>query len=273
MTQPDVPKIELRGVSHWFQTRGDRGPVHALDDVDLEIAGDDFVVIVGPSGCGKSTLLRCVAGLEIPTSGVVRCDGVQVRGPGRERGVVFQDAALLPWRTVWRNIAHGLEIAKVPKAEREERVRALVDLVGLSGFERSYPHELSGGMRQRVGVARTWANDPDVILMDEPFAAVDAQTRLTLQQELVRITSDFRKATIFITHSVEEAIFLGDRVIVMSQRPGRIKEDVRIPVPRRERTVEALDTNPVFIEARAQILQSVRAEVLASAKSAAGTAA
>ena len=164
--------------------------MQATDYVDLTIRAGEFVTLVGPSGCGKTTLLKAIAGFIRPTEGTIACDGKPVRGPGRERGVVFQELAILPWRTVRRNIGHGLEIAGMPRAEREQRVQRLIDLTGLTGFEERYPHELSGGMRQRVAVARTWAADPDVILMDEPFAAVDAMTRLTLQEELARLCDD-----------------------------------------------------------------------------------
>jgi NitT/TauT family transport system ATP-binding protein len=178
----------------------------------------------------------------------------------RDRGVVFQELAILPWRTVRRNIAHGLEIQRMPKHERGERVAYFVGLMGLSGFEDKYPHELSGGMKQRVAVARTWAANPRVILMDEPFAAVDAQTRLTLQEELLRISTMSSNSIMFITHNVDEAVFLGDRVVVMTKRPGRIKAVVPVPVPRQERTVEAM-ADPRFVSLTDQVLQLVRGEV------------
>ena len=178
-------KIVVSGFRHFFQS--DSGPVQATGEIDVTIREGEVVTLVGPSGCGKTTLLKAIAGFIMPTEGQILCDGKPVRGPGRERGVVFQELAILPWRTVRRNIAHGLEIARVGKAEREQTVERLIGLMGLVGFEDRYPHELSGGMRQRVAVARTWAADPDVILMDEPFAAVDAMTRLTLQEELGRL--------------------------------------------------------------------------------------
>ena len=169
-------KISVSGFRHFFQTED--GPVQATGQIDLSIRQGEFVTLVGPSGCGKTTLLKAIAGFIRPSEGTILCDGVPVTGPGRERGVVFQELAILPWRTVRRNIAHGLEIARVPRAEREQTVARLIALMGLAGFEDRYPHELSGGMRQRVAVARTWAADPEIILMDEPFAAVDAMTRL-----------------------------------------------------------------------------------------------
>jgi len=220
-------KIVVSGFRHVFATAD--GPVEATDRVDLTIGAGEVVTLVGPSGCGKTTLLKALAGFIKPTEGTILCDDKPVRGPGRDRGVVFQELAILPWRTVRRNIAHGLEIARVPREVRERTVKDLIELTGLVGFEDRYPHELSGGMRQRVAVARTWAADPDVILMDEPFAAVDAMTRLTLQEELARLTAATRKTVLFITHSVDEAVFLADRVLVMSRRPGRIKAEIPVP--------------------------------------------
>lgn len=220
-------KIEVSGFRHFFQSEA--GPVQATGKIDLSIRPGEFVTLVGPSGCGKTTLLKAIAGFITPSEGSIVCDGKPVRGPGRDRGVVFQELAILPWRTVRRNIAHGLEIARVPKPERDATVARLVGLMGLGGFEDRYPHELSGGMRQRVAVARTWAADPEVILMDEPFAAVDAMTRLTLQEELGRLCAATRKTVFFITHSVEEAVFLADRVLVMTKRPGTIKAELEVP--------------------------------------------
>jgi NitT/TauT family transport system ATP-binding protein len=222
-----VDKIVVSGFRHVFATAD--GPVQATETVDLTIRAGEFVTLVGPSGCGKTTLLKAIAGFLRPTEGAIACDGKLVQGPGRERGVVFQELAILPWRTVRRNIGHGLEIAGVPRPERDASVRRLIDLTGLAGFEERYPHELSGGMRQRVAVARTWAADPDVILMDEPFAAVDAMTRLTLQEELGRLCAATSKTVFFITHSVDEAVFLGDRILVMTKRPGRIKAEIAVP--------------------------------------------
>lgn len=252
--------IVVKNVSHWFASRG-REPVQALDDVSLTIDVGEFVTIVGPSGCGKSTLLKVIAGLTRPTSGVATFQGRPIDGPSPERGVVFQELALLPWRTVRRNIGHGLEIAGVRKPVREQRVAELIQTIGLTGFEDHYPHELSGGMRQRVAVARTWATDPTAILMDEPFGAVDAQTRLSLQQELLSMAAGSRKAILFITHSVEEAVFLGDRVVVMSRRPGVIKEDVRIDRARDQRTLEEFLADPEIHEIQSHIMRAVREEV------------
>jgi NitT/TauT family transport system ATP-binding protein len=252
-------KIVVTGFRHVFETAD--GPVQATGTVDLSIRRGEFVTLVGPSGCGKTTLLRAIAGFITPTEGVITCDGKPVRGPGRDRGVVFQELAILPWRTVRRNIGHGLEIARVPRAEREATIARLVALTGLSGFEHRYPHELSGGMKQRVAVARTWAADPDVILMDEPFAAVDAMTRLTLQEELARLCAATRKTVFFITHSVDEAVFLGDRVLVMTRRPGVIKTE--LTVPRRQpggRDWETFTADPEMQGIAEQVLKLVREE-------------
>jgi NitT/TauT family transport system ATP-binding protein len=262
MTTPN--KIVVSGFRHFFDTAD--GPVQATDYVELTIRAGEFVVLVGPSGCGKTTLLKAIAGFIRPSEGTIECDGKPVRGPGRERGVVFQELAILPWRTVRRNIGHGLEIIGMPRAEREQRVQRLIDLTGLTGFEQRYPHELSGGMRQRVAVARTWAADPDVILMDEPFAAVDAMTRLTLQEELARLCAATRKTVFFITHSVDEAVFLGDRVLVMTRRPGRIKREIAV-APRDDggRNWETFKARPDMQEIVEQVLLLVREERGASA--------
>jgi NitT/TauT family transport system ATP-binding protein len=252
-------KIVVSGFRHFFDTAD--GPVQATGVVDLAIRAGEFVTLVGPSGCGKTTLLKAIAGFIKPTEGTIFCDGKKVSGPGRDRGVVFQELAILPWRTVRRNIGHGLEIARVPRAERERAVARLIGLTGLAGFEDRYPHELSGGMKQRVAVARTWAADPDVILMDEPFAAVDAMTRLTLQEELARLCAATSKTVFFITHSVDEAVFLGDRVLVMTRRPGEIK--ARIDIPRRApggRDWESFTADPEMQGIAEQVLKLVRAE-------------
>jgi NitT/TauT family transport system ATP-binding protein len=252
-------KIEVSGFRHFFQSEG--GPVQATGVIDLTIKAGEFVTLVGPSGCGKTTLLKAIAGFITPSEGRIVCDGKPVTGPGRDRGVVFQELAILPWRTVRRNIAHGLEIARVPKAQRDATVDRLVGLMGLGGFEDRYPHELSGGMRQRVAVARTWAADPEVILMDEPFAAVDAMTRLTLQEELGRLCVATRKTVFFITHSVDEAVFLADRVLVMTRRPGVIK--AVLEVPRSEaggRDWDSFTSDPVMQKIAGDVMHLVHAE-------------
>jgi NitT/TauT family transport system ATP-binding protein len=243
--------------------------VQATDHVDLTIRAGEFVTLVGPSGCGKTTLLKALAGFIRPTEGIILCDGKPVRSPGRERGVVFQELAILPWRTVRRNIGHGLEIARVPRDVREATVKRLIELTGLAGFEDRYPHELSGGMRQRVAVARTWAADPDVILMDEPFAAVDAMTRLTLQEELVRLCAATAKTVFFITHSVDEAVFLADRVLVMTRRPGRIKAVIDVPGRLGGRDWESFKVDKGVQGIVEQVLRLVREERGAAAPPAA----
>jgi NitT/TauT family transport system ATP-binding protein len=226
-----MARIEVHDVTKRFVAR--QGEVVALDRISLAVPAGELVSILGPSGCGKSTLLFIIAGLESPTEGEVRCGGRPVLGPGRERNVVFQEYALFPWRTVLGNVAIGLE-GHLVRAEVEERARAYLDLVGLGGFALHYPHQLSGGMKQRVALARSLAMQPQVLLMDEPFAAVDAQTREGLQQELLRIWDQTRMTVLFVTHSIEEAVYLAQRVVVMTPRPGRVKAliDVDAGYPR-----------------------------------------
>ena len=213
-----------------FTSRGRR--LVALQNVDLDIAPGELFVIVGPSGCGKTTLLRILQGLAAPTRGRILVGGKPVTGPGTDRGFVFQQDALYPWRNVLRNVGFGLELQGVAKAEARVRARAMIDLVGLNGFESHYPHELSGGMRQRVNLARALAIEPAILLMDEPFAALDALTRETMQHELLRIAAAAGTTVIFITHQVDESVFLGDRVAVFATRPGRLQEIIPIDLPR-----------------------------------------
>ncbi len=260
--QAAPPTISVEGLSHSFTDPQTRKTVHALDDVNLEILPGDFVTVVGPSGCGKTTLLNILAGFIRPSAGKAFVNGRAIERPGADRGVVFQELAILPWRTVYRNIAHGLEIQGVAKPEIDERVNRMTSLVGLEGFEGHYPHQLSGGMRQRVAVARTWVSDPEIILMDEPFAAVDAMTRLTLQEELNDLTVRTGKTVFFITHSVEEAVFLGDRVMALSARPGRIKEEVHVPVPRAERSWERMSHDEALQDTVEHVLSLVRGEAV-----------
>jgi NitT/TauT family transport system ATP-binding protein len=227
-----TPKLEVRGLSKWFGTQ-DGGAVEALRAVDLTIEAGEFVSIVGASGSGKTTLLRIVDGLEAPTSGSVLVDGATTSGPGPDRGFVFQQDSLLPWRTVLENVAFGLKLQRQPRGLRQERARQLLQMVGLAEFAQRYPHELSGGMRQRVNLARALAIDPEVLLMDEPFAALDAQTRELMQAELLKVWDQAqRKTVLFVTHQIDEAVFLADRVIVLTVRPGRIKEVVPVHFPR-----------------------------------------
>jgi ABC-type nitrate/sulfonate/bicarbonate transport system ATPase subunit len=209
-----------------------QGAVIALRDVDLSIGAGEFVCVVGPSGCGKTTLLNILAGFESPTSGLVEAFGKPVRGPGADRTLMFQDYALFPWLSVAGNIRYGLTRRKIPKQQAQEIIDRYVDLIDLRGFEKKYPHQLSGGMRQRVALARALAVNPDILLMDEPFAALDSFTRERMQEELVRIWQQERKAVLFITHNIDEAIKLGDRIVVMSPRPGRISEIIEVDAPR-----------------------------------------
>jgi NitT/TauT family transport system ATP-binding protein len=211
----------------------------ALEDFSLEIDDGEFVAIVGPSGCGKSTLLDIISGLVKPASGEIRIDGNIVTGPALDRGFIMQGYALFPWRTTLKNVEYGLEVKHIQKKERRAICRKYIDLVGLNGFEDRYPNELSGGMRQRVAIARALAYDPGVLLMDEPFAAVDAQTRETLQEELIRIWEKTGKTIIFITHSIEEAVLLADRVVVMTSNPGTIKKILKIDL-HRPRTADSM---------------------------------
>jgi NitT/TauT family transport system ATP-binding protein len=230
-------EAKLRAVDvtiHYWIERSAR-PFLAVDRATLEISPGEFVSIVGPSGCGKTTFLNAVDGLLPITSGSLELNGQAIHRPGPDRAMVFQQPSLLPWRTVLGNVVYGLEMqGRTSKAERAERARALIHLVGLDGFEQAYPTELSGGMQQRVNLARALATDPDVLLLDEPFAALDAQTREFMQSELLRIWGDTRKTALFITHDIKEAVYLADRVMVFSKRPGRVKAcvDVELPRPR-----------------------------------------
>ena len=230
----------------------------AVEGLALDVAVNEFLCVLGPSGCGKSTLLAAIAGFLRPTGGTIVMDGKRVEGPSAERGVVFQEYALLPWMNVLDNAALGLKLRGVARDERHATARRYLAIANLHNVEHKYPHELSGGMKQRVAVARTLANSPEVMLMDEPFAAVDAQTRMTLQEELGRIAMQSKLTVIFITHSVEEAIFLGDRVAVMTPGPGRIRTIVRVPFAREMRTWAALNTDPAFAALREQLLGLVR---------------
>ena len=234
----------MRGLRKQFTDIARQEELVALDGIDLEIGDDEFLTVLGPSGCGKTTLLNIVAGFEGATGGEVQVDGEAILKPGPDRGVVFQEYALFPWLTVAQNIEFGLRERGVPKAQRRARVRQQIASVGLSGFEQRYPQELSGGMRQRVALARVLVNHPRILLMDEPFAALDAQTRTIMQQELLRVWSAERRTAIFITHNIEEAILLGDRVVVMTARPGRVKDIVAVDLPR-PRDVTSTEFNEI----------------------------
>lgn len=256
--------IVFDGVGKTFAARAGRGQpaeeTTALDDINLQVRSGELAVVVGPSGSGKSTLLDLLAGLSSPTSGEVRLDGTPITGPGLNRGVVFQQYALLPWRTAQGNVEFGLETRKTPKSQRRERAREYLDLVGLAGSQDRYPHELSGGMKQRVAIARSLAFDPDVLLMDEPFAALDAQTRETLQDELLRLWRSTGKTIVFITHGIDEAVYLGQRVAVLTSRPGRLKDVVDVDLGDRD-TNDDLRSSPEFAEHRHRIWSLLRSEV------------
>lgn len=265
-----VPKISLRNIGKQFTVRpGKDNPegsiLTALDGVTLDVAPGEFITLVGPSGSGKTTLLDLLAGLTKPDAGEVLVDGKAVAGPGRDRAVVFQQYALFPWRTAASNVAFGLEDPgaggkRLNRRERLERAREYLDLVGLAGFEDRYPHELSGGMKQRVAIARSFAYEPDILLMDEPFAALDAQTREQLQEELLRIWRTTGKTIIFITHSIEEAVYLGQRVAVLSSRPGRLKQVVDIDLGERTRDGD-VRSEGAFVEHRHTIWSLLHGEV------------
>ena len=249
--------IEHLSKRYWFE-REDR-EVLAVSDVSLAVEDGEFLAIVGPSGCGKTTLLNIVAGLLPYEDGVVSIDGKQVKGPGVDRAVVFQHSALLPWRTIAGNVRYGMEMQRrFDEATMRQRADHFVKMVGLSGFERHYPNELSGGMQQRVNLARALAADPKVLLMDEPFAALDAQTREFMQAELLKIWSQDRKTVLFITHQINEAVYLADRVAVMSARPGQLKGVFKVPFGR-PRTL-SLKRDPQFLEIEDSIWQLIEEE-------------
>ena len=227
--------LEINHVSKAFEQRNEIS--QALSDISTIVREKEFLCILGPSGCGKTTLLRMIAGLEPVSEGSITIDGETISGPSRKMAMIFQDYSLYPWRTVIENIAFGLEIQDVDREKREKIAESYLDLIGLREFGKNYPYELSGGMRQRVAVARALAIDPSVLLMDEPFGALDAQTRNTLQIEILKIWEKTKKTVLFVTHSVDEAVFLADRIMVLTSRPGRIKDIVNIDLPRpRDRT-------------------------------------
>ena len=252
--------IQARDITLTFRPKN-RDPVTALKGLTLDVAQGEFVSIVGPSGCGKSTFLNILLGLIKPDGGEVRFNGKQISGPGQERAMVFQEFGLLPWRTVLANVELGLELKGIEPSARRERAMELIKMAGLMGFESHYPHELSGGMKQRVGLARALATDPEVLLMDEPFAALDAQTRDLMQAELLQIWDRAKKTVVFVTHSIEEAAYLSDRVIVISARPGRIKDILKIDLPR-PRDYE-MRLSPEFNEIKSRIWSTLKEELMA----------
>jgi ABC-type nitrate/sulfonate/bicarbonate transport system ATPase subunit len=256
--------LSIRGVSRSFQSS--HGETLALQATDLQVDENDFVTILGPSGCGKSTLLRIVAGLDQPNSGEVKLDGRRIEGPGADRGMVFQSYTLFPWLTVLDNVCFGLRERGLPRAEQLDVARSYVAKVGLQGFERHFPKQLSGGMQQRTAIARALANGPRILLMDEPFGALDHQTRELMQELLLGIWEAEKKTVLFVTHDIDEAVFMGSRVVVMSARPGRIKVDrpVHLPHPRHY----SVKTTPEFAELKGALTEQVRVEVLAAQRAA-----
>ena len=252
--------LAIDNVSRTFAGVHGGPPTQALLPTSIAVTDNDFITILGPSGCGKSTLLRIVAGLDTPTSGEVRLDGQAVRRPGADRGMVFQSYTLFPWLTVLENICFGLREKSMPQARRAEIAAHYVDKVGLRGFENHYPKMLSGGMQQRTAIARALANEPRILLLDEPFGALDNQTRSLMQELLLSIWESERKTVLFVTHDIEEAIFMANRVLVMSARPGRIKADVAVDLPHpRHYTVK---TTPAFSAVKAQLIEEIRVEAM-----------
>jgi NitT/TauT family transport system ATP-binding protein len=264
-----VPVIASEGLTVGYTLHRERKLLTALRDITLTVNRGEFVVLVGPSGCGKTTFINAIAGLVDPWEGSIRVNGRAVTGPGPDRAMVFQDYALMPWRTVESNIRMPFEFQNLglSKDEMDERVRRYIDLVDLTGFEKSFPYELSGGMKQRVGIARALVSEPDILLADEPFAAIDAMTREAMQSELERFVANTGQTVIFITHSIDEAIILGDRVVVISYRPGQIKEvvDVNLPRPRFDYDVKM---RPEYSELRDHIWRLVKDEALQTARGA-----
>jgi NitT/TauT family transport system ATP-binding protein len=244
--------ISVRGISKIYS-----GQVHALQNVDLDFPAGALTTLLGPSGCGKTTLLKIIAGLLEPNSGDVLVKGKKVTGPGPERAFVFQDFALMPWATVLRNVGFGLELRGMAEAKRKEIARRYIEQVGLAGFEDKYPHELSGGMRQRVGLARAMAVNADVLLLDEPFSAVDEQTRRKFQEDLLRLREIERKTFIFVTHSIEEAVYLSDRIVLLSRRPGRVSQIIA-PQIDRTGTPDEIRRDRAYLDTVEEIWQGLR---------------
>jgi NitT/TauT family transport system ATP-binding protein len=243
-------ELSFSNVRKSFAVSGSSAGVVALDDVSFSVVGKEFVCLLGPSGCGKSTLLKLAAGLEFPDTGHVLDGGETIRKPHPDRGMVFQDYALFPWLTVEENIAFGLEVSGMPRQQVREKISRFIALVGLTGFEKAHPHQLSGGMKQRVGIARVLAMSPRVLLMDEPFGALDAFTRMEMQEELMNLWQSDPFTTVFVTHDVEEAVFLADRIVVMTSRPGKLKSIVPVPLAR-----PRVRTDHDFVQIRNHVLK------------------
>ena len=257
-----MSQLSIRGVGRTFDGLRGAAPTLALQPTTLHVATNDFITILGPSGCGKSTLLRIVAGLDTPTAGEVLLDGQRVSGPGADRGMVFQSYTLFPWLSVRENICFGLREKGMPAREQADIAARFIEEVGLKGFEGHYPKQLSGGMQQRVALARALANDPKILLLDEPFGALDNQTRALMQELLLSIWELHKKTVLFVTHDIDEAIFMANRCVVFSARPGRIKNELAIDLPYpRHYTVK---TTPRFSELKARVTEDIRAESLKS---------
>ncbi len=254
---PGDPIVEVRGIAKTYETG-----VEALKDVTLQVPRGRLVSLLGPSGCGKTTLLKIIGGLVRATAGEVRVDGRTVEGPGPERAFVFQDFALLPWATVLRNVAFGLELRGVPREQRYEIARQRIAEVGLAGFEASYPHQLSGGMRQRVGLARALAVEAEIILMDEPFSSVDEQTRRKFQEDLLVLLRDRAKTVLFVTHSIEEAVYLSDQIVLLSPRPGSVSRIVQPGIERGRRNPDEIRRDKSYLDAVDEIWQVLKQYVV-----------
>lgn len=255
-------KLIIDQVGKVYSTKG--GEMVALDRTSFKVKEGEFITILGPSGCGKSTILRIIAGLEEPSSGKVYLDGHEVKGPGADRGMVFQSYTLYPWLTVEDNIAFGLKLKGTSQKQCKEVAQHYLELIGLSGFEKHYPIQLSGGMKQRVAIARALANDPEILLMDEPFGALDAQTRSIMQEILLKAWEESKKTILFITHDVEESIFLADSVYVMTARPGRLKENIPVDLPR-PRDYQ-MKSSSEFLNLKTRLLGLIREETLKAIK-------
>ena len=253
-------KLSVRNLNFYY------GKFHALKNINLEIPERKVTAFIGPSGCGKSTLLRIVAGLDKQTSGEAMLDGKRINGPGADRGMVFQSYTLFPWLTVLDNVCFGLRERNLPRAQQLELAQSFIQKVGLRGFESHYPKQLSGGMQQRTALARALANNPRILLMDEPFGALDHQTRELMQELLLGIWEAEKKTVLFVTHDIDEAVFMGSRVVVMSARPGRIKLNLEVPMPHPRHY--SVKTTPAFAELKAELTEQVRAEVIAAQKAA-----
>jgi NitT/TauT family transport system ATP-binding protein len=259
----DKGLVELRNIGVVFG-RGD-AEVQAVQDVSLNVQPGEFVSLIGPSGCGKSSLLGILAGFSKPTTGNATLNGVSINKPGSERGVVFQQYSLLPWLTVRKNVEFGLRMKGVPRSQREKAARSLLALAGLSAFENHFPDQLSGGMKQRIGIVRALATSPEVLLMDEPFGALDTQTRSMMQEILTDMWQQFRISVFFITHDIEESVFLSDRIYVMTARPGRIKAEIRVPLPRPR--IAEMTRTPEFTQLVHELKGLIRGESLAAMRS------